>query len=151
MQERTPGEVILERFIESLRQRTEVWHARPDAESSLQFVLDDGTGDIELHFAPLSDGVQVTLSHLGCEKGTHQFPSNLAHDRAKHQFEVWLAEGLSQITVGDLSRRQGQGRSRFMVTLDQDQLDRLRVLAVEQGVPVTELVRAAVDQYLATK
>lgn len=149
MEDRTAGTAILNRFIEAINQGNRTWHARPDTDLPSQFVFDDGTGDIELQFTVLDDHIEPVLLHRGSPVASLRLSVEESSEQTVRELQQWLAGLLEQLRSSDPSSKRGQGRSRVMVTLETRQLDRLRELAERQGVPVTELVRSAVDRYLA--
>lgn len=140
-----PAPERLRRLVEASRHR---WHAAPG--DGRLFVLDDGTGDVELRLEPAGDAVHAVLTRLDEEIERFEAPllSGRPDDQQSEAFHTWL-DGAVERHVPSLAREAGKGRTRFIVSFDAAQLAGLRAAAEREGVPVAELVRRAVDQYLS--
>jgi len=119
------------------------WHPAPD--DPLLFVLDDGTGDVELRFRPEGDILHASLTRLDREADRFEIGRG---DVTEAAFVGRLDEAVTRLASAR-SADGGKGRTRFIVSFDPAQLTGLREIAEREDVPVAEVVRRAVDAYLA--
>ncbi len=129
------------RLLDGCRHR---WHAAPG--DGLLFVLDDGTGDVELRFRPDDNKFQAALTRRDIDFA--RFEGSLGDDSA--DFQGALDDAVDQNLSG-LSGESGKGKTRFIVSFEAAQLAGLRETADLDRVPVAEVVRRAVADYLAAR
>lgn len=137
----------LRRLVEAGRHR---WHAAP-GDGSL-FVLDDGTGDVELRLHRSGDVLQAALARLDreVERIELPLPAGRLRDEDVETFGSRLDEAVERHVPGPAGEG-GKNRTRFIVSFEAAQLAGLRDAAGREGVPVAEVVRRAVDAYLAAR
>lgn len=146
------GPTVLDALAALANSGGERWHAAPGATSGERtLVLDDGTGDVELRLRAENGRIQAALfvrdaevDGFGRSPGAGSAPGVPAAD-----FREWLTAAVGKHVSGS-SDDAGRGKSRFIVSFAADQLARLRERAEDEGVPVAEVVRRAVDAYLAS-
>lgn len=120
------------------------WHAVPG--DRLLYVLDDGTGDVELRVRRNCGVLQGSLTRLDVE--FHHFDVPDRDDAAG------INEMLTRIDTAVAEDRTGtpgepaKSKTRFIASFEADQLARLRAVAEQEQVPVAEVVRRAVAAYL---
>lgn len=147
---------ILERLSQMLATSTPRWHRRADEPHQIVYVLDDGTGDIELRFIPEARtsadaywfAVQLSSASRLVADTSLNLPIHEDKPKADSKLLAWLAQEIRLIGRRGEEAVPQRNHERFMVAFEPRQLESLRKLAQERKVPVAEVVRQAVARFL---
>jgi hypothetical protein len=129
------------------------WHAAPGGTpADRTLVLDDGTGDVELRLRTAEGRLDAALVICDVELDRFEQPATagVTSEADAVAFTEWMNAAIAR-HVPDGAEQSGpaKGRSRFIVSFSAAQLAGLRERAERERVPVAEVVRRAVDAFLA--